>query len=202
MPLPDPSATGFTNSGNGSGMRSRSATRSMTRNGAVGTPRYARISLVRPLCSVSASVSGSEPVRNVQVLAQRGDVRLATGAVQSLRHVEDDVGTCERELLRKELVGFETDDVAEETQSLTDRVDGGRVIPFCVGVRCRAGVGFLVVCETNSHAKNRIRNDQQMRKRETTSNKRRRKKIVEVKNVETKTVDENRPTNDVTPCGR
>src|SRR4029077_14579502 len=57
-------------------------------------------------------------VRNVQVLAQRGDVRLAAGTVQPLRHVEHDVGTCERKLLRKEFVGFETDDVAEKTQRL------------------------------------------------------------------------------------
>ena len=90
-------------------------------------------------------------VRNVQVLAQRGDVRLATRPVQSLGHIEDDVGTGERKFLRQEFVGFETNDGAKETQSLIDRVDGRRVIPFCVGIRRGRHVGFLVVCETNPH---------------------------------------------------
>src|SRR3989440_3589800 len=43
-------------------MRSICPGASMQVNGAVGTPRYASVSLVRPLCSDSASVSGSEPV--------------------------------------------------------------------------------------------------------------------------------------------
>src|SRR5207248_11236285 len=61
-PLPDPSATGLTNTGNGTRNRSSSWGVSTQLKGAVGTPRYARISLVRPLCSDNPSVSGSEPV--------------------------------------------------------------------------------------------------------------------------------------------
>src|SRR5207245_10891398 len=64
-PLPDPSATGFTNTGNGSASRSTSSGVSRHANGAVGTPRKASVSLVRPLCSDSASVRGSEPVEGM-----------------------------------------------------------------------------------------------------------------------------------------
>src|SRR5262249_29690973 len=71
-------------------------------------------------------------VRNVQVFAQRRDVRLAAGTVKSLRHVEDDVGMRERKFLRKEFIGFEALDVAEETQRLLDPGYRRRVIPLFV----------------------------------------------------------------------
>src|SRR6266576_976540 len=119
-------------------MRSICPGASMQVNGAVGTPRYASVSLVRPLCSDSASVSGSEPVYGMFRYSQIA-------------------GASEDEVLRKELVGFESDDAAEETESLLHRSDGRRIVPFrkrvtgtvgrCVG----RGIGFFVVCETDSH---------------------------------------------------
>src|SRR5205085_7147996 len=90
---------------------------------------------------------------NFQVLAQRGDVRFPAGTVQPLGHVEDDVRMREREFLREEFVGFETDDGTEETESLVDRIDGGWVVPFGIGVGRGTRVRLLVVCETYSHVK-------------------------------------------------
>src|SRR5438067_670344 len=96
-------------------------------------------------------------VRDVHVLADRRDERFAALAVEPFGHVENEIGASEDEVLRKELVGFESDDAAEETESLLDRSDGRRIVPFrkrvtgtvgrCVG----RGIGFFVVCETDSH---------------------------------------------------
>src|SRR6266566_3859701 len=98
-------------------MRSICPGASMQVNGAVGTPRYASVSLVRPLCSDSASVSGSEPVYGMFRYSDRRDERFAALAVEPFGHVEDEIGASEDEVLRKELVGFESDDAAEETES-------------------------------------------------------------------------------------
>jgi hypothetical protein len=40
----------------------------------------------------------------------------------------------EREFLREEFIGFEANDVTEETQSLLDRVDRRRIVPFSIGI--------------------------------------------------------------------
>jgi len=176
-------------------MRSICPGASMQVNGAVGTPRYASVSLVRPLCSdsgqrhaldLSRRLDAGERrrgnttirqrllgptlvqrqrqrervracVRDVHVLADRRDERFAALAVEPFGHVENEIGASEDEVLRKELVGFESDDAAEETESLLDRSDGRRIVPFrkrvtgtvgrCVG----RGIGFFVVCETDSH---------------------------------------------------
>src|SRR3989449_11657428 len=95
--------------------------------------------------------------RDVQVLADRRDERFAALAVEPFGHVENEIGASEDEVLRKALVGFESDDAAEETESLLHSSDGRRIVPFrkrvtgtvgrCVG----CGIGFFVVCETDSH---------------------------------------------------
>src|SRR6267378_6062773 len=61
-------------------------------------------------------------------------------------------------LLREGLIGFESDDAAEETESLLHRSDGGRVVPLGERVVDARGLGggvrgvrFLVVCETDAH---------------------------------------------------
>src|SRR5438876_3807095 len=126
----------------------------MTRKGAVGTPRYARISLVRPLCSVSASVSGSDPVYGIcKYSHSAGTCDSRLGPCSPSAMLKTMSGCASASFFRKELVGFETNDVTEETQSQVDRIDGGWVIPFGVGVGRGARVGFLVVCETYSHVK-------------------------------------------------
>jgi len=77
--------------------------------------------------------------------------------VEPLRHVEDEIGACEDHLLRKELIGFEPDDGAEETERLLHRRDGRWVVPLgervagTVGFSVGRGIGFFVVCETDSH---------------------------------------------------
>src|SRR5207247_416226 len=94
-----------------------------------------------------------------QKFADRRDVGLAVGTVEALRHVEHEVRAGEGDFLREGEVGFETDDVAEETQSLLHRLNGGAIIPLdeCVAAGARwvvetaVGVGFLVVRETDAH---------------------------------------------------
>ena len=70
MPLPDPSWTGFTNNGNGSPTASASSTVATSANGAVATPHWVRICLVRVLCSASASVSESLAVQGMSKNSQ------------------------------------------------------------------------------------------------------------------------------------
>ena len=96
---------------------------------------------------------------DVQELADRRDVGLAVRAVEAFGDVEDEVRAGEGEFLREENVGFEPDDVAEETQSLLHRFNGGAIVPLdeCVAASTRwvvetaVGVGFLVVRETDAH---------------------------------------------------
>src|SRR6266480_6425627 len=81
----------------------------------------------------------------------------ATLAAEPFGHVEHQIRAGERELLWEELIGFEADDAAEETESLLHRGDGGGIVPL--GVRVVATVGvlggrelrFFVVCETDAH---------------------------------------------------
>jgi len=96
-------------------------------------------------------------VADVEILADRGDEGFAVQAVQALRHVEDDVGTGESELVREGLVGLEAGHAAEACEGACHRVDGSGLVPLgeriartrgLVGV---AGVRFLVVGETDSH---------------------------------------------------
>ncbi len=54
--------------------------------------------------------------------------------MESLGHVEDDVGARAGKFVGEEGVGFEPDDAAEETESPLDRIDGGWVVPFGVGI--------------------------------------------------------------------
>src|SRR5256885_3457794 len=49
---------------------------------------------------------------------------------QPLGDVEHEIRTGECDLLREGLIGFESDDAAEETESLLHRSDGGRVVPL------------------------------------------------------------------------
>ena len=72
--------------------------------------------------------------------------------MQSFGHVEHDVGTGERQFLREGFVGFESNDGAEETESLLDRIDGGWIIPFGVSIRRGIRVRLLIVCEAYSHS--------------------------------------------------
>jgi hypothetical protein len=62
----------------------------------------------------------------------------------------------ERKLLREEFIGFEANDVAEETESLLDRIDSGRIIPLGVSVRRGASVRLLIVCEAYSHSESKM----------------------------------------------
>ena len=106
-------------------------------------------------------------VRDVQVLADRGDEGFTTLAVESLGHVENDVGASEHDVLRKELVGFEADYIAEETERLRHRSDGGwpmrrRVASKGVpGEHCTGPVtdsdlaAGRSACSTPRHIKNR-----------------------------------------------
>jgi hypothetical protein len=97
-------------------------------------------------------------VRDVQVFADRGDVRFAILAVQPFGHVEDELDARARKFLREGGVGVKSDDAAEETKSLLHRIDGGWLVPLSVdvgglarSVRGGVGVGFLIVRETDSH---------------------------------------------------
>src|SRR6185369_2770855 len=91
----------------------------------------------------------------------------------ALGHVEDEVGTRERQFLGKEGVGFEASDATEETKGLLHRADGGCVVPLGVLIGRGGGVEFLVVCETYSHSDIRIGTANKMR------NRRKQKKFVE-----------------------
>jgi hypothetical protein len=77
--------------------------------------------------------------------------------VEPFGHVEHQIRSGGGELLREELVGFETDDAAEETESLFHRSDGGGIVPLSERVVAAVvfsggrGFGFFVVRETYSH---------------------------------------------------
>src|SRR5256886_16931955 len=73
-------------------------------------------------------------------LTDRRDQRLATLAAEPFRHVEHQVRAGERELLWEELIGFEADDAAEETEGLLHRGDGGGIVPLGVPVVATVGV--------------------------------------------------------------
>src|SRR5207248_10994804 len=125
-------------------------------------------------------------VGDAQVLADRRDQRLATLGAEPFRHVEHQVRAGQRELLWEELIGFEADDAAEETESLLHRGDGGGIVPL--GVRVVATVGvfgrrelrFFVVCETDAH----VVSGYLLQKRPRVVRSGKRKRVVEYDNVE------------------
>src|SRR3989454_2115327 len=55
-------------------------------------------------------------------LADRRDERFAALAVEPFGHVENEIGASEDEVLRKELVGFESDDAAERSEEHTSEL--------------------------------------------------------------------------------
>ena len=77
--------------------------------------------------------------------------------IRGVMKAVDEIGPSEDDFLRKELIGFEADHIAEETESLLHRSDGGWLVPLCervagtVRFNVGRGIGFFVVCETDAH---------------------------------------------------
>jgi len=100
-----------------------------------------------------------EQLMPVVPVAKRSDKYSVYPKRERLAFPDDEIGTRAREVLREGRDSLETDDLAEETESLHHRVDGGRVVPLgedVAGTRRfverGVGVGLLVVRETDTHA--------------------------------------------------
>ncbi len=76
-------------------------------------------------------------VRHPQEFADRGDVALATGTVESLGDVEDEVGSLGGEPGGEVRGGFEQDDLAHRAERRCHGCDGGGFVPLGVEVGLR-----------------------------------------------------------------
>jgi len=134
MPLPEPSATGFTNKWK----RQRHAVQiggpfdhAERRGGhAAGTRGVPWCVLCAAPTRASAGPSTVYGMPRYSQIAGTWDSRLRP--LFSLGQLKTDFGTGEGKFLGEERVGFEPDDAAEETKSLLHRGDGGCIVPLGV----------------------------------------------------------------------